>query len=232
MLRNNKYYIKIIMYSTLGLLIIATALGGVAKYQSNKISDLEEQLYLKKQSEQRASDFYESTVNVKTIQSKFNTLQEYSIQKDNVISKDHTYYYSSDGNLGVKKHAKLVGHGMMRYDINVKLSSAIITSMNNGKTIKIQIEKPYVDEENIGMVNNSLVMNKMEYNFWANKKDTANAQKLFIESFEDAGKDDIIELYNTKDKQAYIEKVAKSEIEALIKTLSIKNATVIVEIIK
>ena len=121
----------------------------------------------------------------------------------------------------------------MRYDINIKLSSAIITSMNNGKTIKIEIEKPYVDETNIGMVNNSLVMDEVKYNFWAGKQDTAQAQKLFMESFEDAGKEDILELYSTNDKQFYIEKVAKSEIEALIKTLNLQgNTTVIIDIIK
>jgi hypothetical protein len=54
-----------------------------------------------------------------------------------------------------------------------------------------------------------------------------------MESFEDAGKADILELYNTKDKQLYIERVAKSEIEALIKTLNLQgNTTVIVDIIK
>lgn len=232
MLRGNKFYIKMIATTTLGLLIIAIGLGGYAKYQSGKIEALEDQLYLKKQNEQRASDYYESTLNVKTIQAKFNTLQEYAVQKNNVISKNHTYHYTTYGNFGIKKEVTLSGHGMMRYDINVNLRNAIITPINNGKTIKVQIEKPYIDEINIGMVNNSLIMDNENYNFWAGKQDSANAQKLFIESFEDSGKNDILDLYSTKDKQDYINKVAKSEVQALIQTLHLNgNVAVIVEII-
>ena len=84
----------------------------------------------------------------------------------------------------------------MRYDVVVNLRNAIITQENGGKTIKIEIEKPYVDETNVSIMNNSIVMDKEEYNFWANKTDSAQAQKLFMESFEDSGKKDIIDLFN------------------------------------
>ncbi len=214
-----------------GLIIASIGLGGWSIHQSHKIGDLQDELYLKQQSEQRATDFYESTLNVKTIQSKFNTMQEYAVQKNNVVSKNHTYYYTTYGSFGIKKEAKLVGRGQMRYDIVVNLRNAEVTPMNDGKTIKVKINKPYIDESNIGMVNNSLIMDSVEYNFWANKQDTAEAQKLFIESFEDSGKKDILALYETKEKHAYINKIAKAEIQALIQNLNLSgNATVIVEI--
>ena len=222
---------KVIAGTGAGLLIASLGLGGWSVHQSHKIDNLKDELYLKQQSEQRASDYYESVLNVKTIQSKFNTMQEYAVQKNNVINKQHTYYYKSDGVLGVKKEAKLVGRGQMRYDVVVNLRNAEIISMNDGKTIKVKINKPYIDESNIGMVNNSLIMDSVEYNFWANKQDTAEAQKLFIESFEDSGKKDILALYATKEKHAYINNIAKTEVKALIQNLNLNgNVTVIVEI--
>ena len=222
---------KVIAGTGAGLLIASLGLGGWSVHQSHKIDNLKDELYLKQQSEQRASDYYESVLNVKTIQSKFNTMQEYAVQKNNVINKQHTYYYKTDGVLGVKKEAKLVGRGQMRYDVVVNLRNAEVTSMNDGKTIKVKINKPYIDESNIGMVNNSLIMDSVEYNFWANKQDTAEAQKLFIESFEDSGKKDILALYATKEKHAYINNIAKAEVKALIQNLNLNgNVTVIVEI--
>ena len=222
---------KVIAGTGAGLLIASLGLGGWSVHQSHKIDNLKDELYLKQQSEQRASDYYESVLNVKTIQSKFNTMQEYAVQKNNVINKQHTYYYKSDGVLGVKKEAKLVGRGQMRYDVVVNLRNAEIISMNDGKTIKVKINKPYIDESNIGMVNNSLIMDSVEYNFWANKQDTAEAQKLFIESFEDSGKKDILALYATKEKHAYMNNIAKAEVKALIQNLNLNgNVTVIIEI--
>lgn len=231
MLRN-KYLRRIILFTTTGLLILAMALGGIIGHQNNKINDLKDQLYLKQQNEQRTCDHYESVINVKTIQSKFNTLQEYAVQKNNLINKNHTYYYTADGIIGLDKKATLSGHGIMRYDVVVNLRNAIITQENGGKTIKIEIEKPYVDETNVSIMNNSIVMDKEEYNFWANKTDSAQAQKLFMESFEDSGRKDIIDLYRTKDKQTYINKIAIAEVQALIQTLHLNgNVAVVVDII-
>ena len=222
---------KVVVGTGAGLLIASMGLGGWSIHQSHKIDNLKDELYLKQQSEQRASDYYESVLNVKTIQSKFNTMQEYAVQKNNVISKQHTYYYNADGKLGLKKEARLVGRGQMRYDIVVNLRNAEVIPMNDGKTIKVKIGKPYIDESNIGMVNNSLIMDSVQYNFWASKQDTAEAQKLFIESFEDSGRKDILALYETKEKHAYINNVAKSEVKALIQNLNLNgNVTVIVEI--
>ena len=227
----NNMQTKIITGAGTSLIIASIGLGGWSVHQSHKIDDLKDELYLKQQNEQRTSDHYESVLNVKTIQSKFNTMQEYAIQKNNVISKQHTYYYTADGSFGLKKEAKLVGRGQMRYDIVVNLRNAEVIPSNDGKTIKVKIGKPYIDESNIGMVNNSLIMDNVQYNFWANKQDTAEAQKLFMESFEESGKKDILSLYQTKEKHAYINKIAKDEIKALIQNLNLNgNVIVIVEI--
>ena len=227
----NNMQTKIVTGAGASLIIASIGLGGWSVHQSHKIDDLKDELYLKQQSEQRASDHYESILNVKTIQSKFNTMQEYAVQKNNVISKQHTYYYTADGSFGLKKEAKLVGRGQMRYDIVVNLRNAEVIPSNDGKIIKVKIGKPYIDESNIGMVNNSLIMDNVQYNFWANKQDTAEAQKLFMESFEESGKKDILSLYQTKEKHAYINKIAKDEVKALIQGLNLNgNVIVIVEI--
>ena len=220
---------KALIAAGTGAVIISS--GVLLKYQDNKINDLRDQLYLKQQNEQRAQDFYESTLNMKTIQSKFNVMKEYSVQKNCKINMDHKYNYSSDGAMGLKHKIELTGHGQLQYDINVRFDTAIIKVSD--KNIKIQIEKPYVDDSSIKLIENTLVMEDQYFNFWANKTDAAGAQKLYIDSFVDSGHKNILDLYKLKEKQNYINKVAISEVHALIRTLDlVGNCNVTVEIIE
>ena len=230
-MRNNKYYIKWIAGTLAGLMIITAAF--MMKFKNDKIEKLEDQLYLKQQNEQMATDYYESVLNERTIQSKFNTLQEYPVLKDCTINMNHSYEYNSEGFLGFDKQIVLKGHGQLQYSGYVKLSTAIVTTSNNGKNILVQIESPYVDMNSVKLVQNTLVMEKGDYSFLANKKDGAQAQKLFMDSFVDSGLENITDLYSTKAKQAYLEKAAISEVHSLIRTLNLNgNVNVQVEIIK
>ena len=180
-----------------------------------------------------ATDYYESVLNEKTIQSKFNTLQEYPVLKDCTINMDHTYEYNSEGFLGFDKQIVLSGHVQLQYSAVVKLNTAIITTSNNGKNVLVQIEAPYVDMNSIKLVQNSLVMDEGDYSLFANKKDGAQAQKLYMDSFVDSGMNNVIDLYSTKAKQTYLEKAAISEVHALISTLNLNgNVNIQVEIIK
>ena len=222
---------KIIIAAGTGAVIISGGL--LLNHQNNKIEDLKDQLYLKQQNEQRATDFYESTINIKTIQSEFNTLKEYSVLKNCKINMNHKYNYTSDGILGLKHEIVLGGYGQLQYDINVRFDTAVITASNDGKTIKIQIEKPYVDESSIKLVENTMVMKEQQFNFWSNKADGSQAQKLYMDSFVDSGRQNILDLYKLKDKQNYINKIAKSEVHALVRTLNlVGNCNVIVELIE
>ena len=231
MLKRNAAYIKMLIGTTIGALIIASALA--FSMQHKKIDKLEDELYLKKQNEQMATDYYQSTLNEKTIQSKFNTLQEYPVLKDCQVNMDHSYEYNSEGFLGLDKHISLSGYGKLQYSAYVKLSTAIVTTSNNGKNVLVQIEAPYIDMNSIKLVQNSLVMNEGDYNIFANKKDGAQAQKLFMDSFVDSGIENIIELYSTKAKQTYLEKAAISEVHSLIRALNLNgNVNIQVEIIK
>ena len=85
----------------------------------------------------------------------------------------------------------------------------------------------------IKLVQNSLVMDEGDYSLFANKKDGAQAQKLYMDSFVDSGMNNVIDLYSTKAKQTYLEKAAISEVHALISTLNLNgNVNIQVEIIK
>lgn len=230
MLRNNKHYMTILLTTTLGALIIA---GGLFfKYQDHKINELEDQLYLKHQNEQKASDYYESTLNIKTIQTKFNTMKEYPVLKDNKIFMNHKYIYTNEGAFGMKHKITLVGDAQVQYDIVIRFDTAVISS-NNGKDIRIKIAEPYVDTESIKIADNSLIMRNEDFNFWSGKKDGTQAQKLFMESFIDSGRNNVLKLYDSKEKQKEINQIAKDEIHALIRTLDlVGNTNVIIEIVE
>lgn len=231
MLNNNKYYMKILIGTVTGLLIIASSL--IMKFQNNKIEDLEDQLYLKQQNEQRATDYYESILNVKTVQEKFNTLKEYSILKSSTVEMNHTYEYTAEGFGGIKKRVMLGGHGTIEYDVVVNFSTAAVIASNNGRDITIQIESPYIDQSSIRLAPNSLVIENIDGNLFANKKDGAQAQKLYIDSFVQSGTNKVIEMYSQKSKQDYLDRVAKSEVHTLVRTLNLQgNVNIYVEIIK
>ena len=230
MMFRNRFYMKMLVASTIGLLIIASSL--FMSSQSKKIDKLESELYLKKQNEQRASDFYQSTLNERTIQSKFNTLQEYPILKDCTAQMQHTYEYSKDGIGGIKKRMNLNGYGELQYSAVVNFSTATITSSNNGKDILIKIDAPYIDMNSIKLVPNTLVMDNVYGNLFTNKRDGAEAQKLYMDSFVQSGINKITETYSTKAKQDYLNRAAKTEVHNLVRTLNLNNCNITVEIIK
>ena len=125
----------------------------------------------------------------------------------------------------------MAGNGQLKYDINVRFDTAIVSSPD-GKNIKIQIDKPYIDEDSIKLVENTLVMKEQDYNLWSNKYDGAQAQKFYIDSFVESGRNNILDLYKTREKQNYINKVAIAEVQALVRTFNLNNCNVIVEILE
>ena len=231
MFRNNAY-MKILMSTMLGALIIASSIF-TFNYQNNKIKVLEDELYLKQQNEQKASDYYESILNMKTIENKFNSLHEYPVLKDSTIEMEHTYDYTADGRMGIKKHVEIAGYGKLQYSAVVNLSTAIITSNNNGKDMTIQIEAPYIDMPSVKLQQNSLIIKDRDYSFFCNRNDSAQAQKLYMDSFVDGGINRLTELYGRKDKQNELDRIAISEVHSLVRALNLNgNVNIHVEIIK
>jgi hypothetical protein len=75
-------------------------------------------------------------------------------------------------------------------------------------------------------------MDKTQGNLFTNKRDGAEAQKLYIDSFVQSGTNKIIETYGTFAKQEYLNRSAKTEIHNLVRALNLNNCNIIVEIIK
>ena len=97
-------------------------------------------------------------------------------------------------------------------------------------TIIIKISAPYIDLNSIKLMPNTLIMDKTQGNLFTNKRDGAEAQKLYMDSFVQSGANKIIETYNTFAKQEYLNKVAKTEIHNLVRTLNLNNCNITVEI--
>lgn len=225
-MKNNPYF-KLIVSTVLGAFILINSC--IMMGQQHRINTLEDDLYVKHQAEERATDFYSSTLNLKTIRTEFNELQDYTVLKG-TINQDHTYDYSADAMLGLKKEITIKGHGKVLYSVNVRLSDAIVTA--EGKNILVQIRQPEVDNESINLQRGTLVIENTDANFIANKEDGMAAQKFFIESFVDAGVENVNDLYKTENQRKYINEVAKAEVEKLIQTLNLNDCNVRVKIIE
>ena len=226
---NNKDIAKVAVAATVGTVIIAETVMVNSLIKHNH--KLEDDLYLKQQNEMKATDHYQSTLNIKTLQTKFNSLHEYPVLKDNEISMDHQYNYTEYGALGVQRKIELNGSATVQYDVVVRFDTAIVTAIDHNH-ILVQIQQPYLDEASVHMKNNSLIMKNQDFNFWANKKDGTQAQKLYMESFNDSAVKKVKELYKEQNKQLYANKAAISEVHALVRTLNLSGCTVSVEIIK
>lgn len=218
-LLKNKAYFKMIVTTSLGALIIMSSM--FMHHQNKKIEHLQDELYCKQQSEQIASDYYRSELNVKTIQTKLNSLQEYSVMKDCTINMEHQYEHSKDGVMGVRKKANYKGIGTLQYDVNVNLGGSVVSINNNGKDILIQIPEPYVDTNSVKLMQNTLLMSETNNNIWMNRSDVAYAQRLFNDSFVDSGTKKILKLYDNEAKMQEARRAATTEVHKLIRTLEI-----------
>lgn len=223
---NGDFAIKVILGTSLGLILI---MASMLLYNNNKIKQLEDDLYLKQQVEERENDYSISLLNKKTIQENFNKTKSYSILKNSKISQTTTYQYEEEAWLGLKKRATLKGTANLVFDYDVSLSDATIEILNNGKTLKVIISEPFLDEESVHMDKDSLIIHEDKYNILCGEYEGQQTMKYFNDTFVANGIDNIKELYNTADKRKEINKIAIGEIRALIETFNINDCTIIVE---
>ena len=113
---------------------------------------------------------------------------------------------------------------------NIKDSSIPIEILNNGKTLKITISEPFLDEESVHMDKDSLIIHEDNYNILCGEYDGQQTMKYFNDTFVNNGINNIKELYNNVNKRQEINKIAKGEIKALIETFNVNDCTIIVEI--
>ena len=224
---NGDFAIKVILGTSLGLILI---MASMLLYNNNKIKQLEDDLYLKQQVEERENDYSISLLNKKTIQENFNKTKSYSILKNSKVSQTTTYQYEEEAWLGLKKRATLKGTANLVFNYDVSLSDATIEILNNGKTLKVIISEPFLDEESVHMDKDSLIIHEDNYNILCGEYEGQQTMKYFNDTFVNNGIDNIKELYNNVSKRQEINKIAIGEIRALIETFNINDCTIIVEI--
>lgn len=224
---NGDFAIKVILGTSLGLILI---MASMLLYNNNKIKQLEDDLYLKQQVEERENDYSISLLNKKTIQENFNKTKSYSILKNSKVSQTTTYQYEEEAWLGFKKRATLKGTANLVFNYDVSLSDATIEILNNGKTLKVIISEPFLDEESVHMDKDSLIIHEDNYNILCGEYEGQQTMKYFNDTFVNNGIDNIKELYNNVSKRQEINKIAIGEIRALIETFNINDCTIIVEI--
>ena len=219
-------YKKLIIGTTVGLLIIASCLF---TYQSKKINQLEHDLQVKVQSDERQSAHSYSILNVKTIEEKFNELGTYSVLKNSKVSMTHTYEYSEDAWLGLKRKAVLKGTGNLVYDYDVLLNSADIQSDVENNTITILLDAPYLDEESVHIEKDSLILDS-DYNWLCGSEEGDKVRGYFSDNFIEDGIASLNEHYSTENNRNKLNQNAISQVKKLVETLNLHDCTVVVKI--
>ena len=226
MRKNNGFVTKVILGTSLGLILI---MASMLLYNSNKIKTLEEDLYLKQIVEERATDETTSIINLKTVKENLNEIKSYSVLKNSRVTQTHTYKYEEDAWLGLKRKAELVGRADLIYNYDVHFDNAIVTQDEKGN-ITITIDSPTLDIDSVHMERDTLILEEKDYNIWCSEKDGEKVMRYYIESFTDRGIKNIEEMYNTTEKRATLNKVAKEEITKLVQTFNLNNCSITVKI--
>lgn len=209
-----------------GLLILLTALGMFIgfKNQQDKINDLEHQLQLHQIKQEESLGTIDSRIDVDTVKGEFNKLVDYTILKDYEVSMKHSYDYSKDWYLGLKKEGKLVAYGTVVYDVDIRLSNANVYYNDKG-ILMIELEKPFIDENSVHLKPNSMLIDndKSNMNILSNDKDGKNIMKYWQDTFVSSAIDKLNDWYKEQYQQDKLNDLAKQEIERLLNTLEIKD---------
>ena len=229
MRKNNGDFIRrIIITTAIGVLVI---LATLIYNQNNKIKQLETDLYLKQQVQERKDNYSISMLNKKIIQENLNELKSYSILKNSKISQTTTYVYEDDfGFLGLKKRATLKGSANLVYNYDVSFADATIEMLDEGRTLRVTISEPYLDVESVHMEKDTLMVYEDKYNILCNEHDGQKVMKYFNDTFVENGIENIKKLYNNFDKKEELRKIAISEVQELIKTFDLNDCTVVVKL--
>lgn len=224
-IKNKKVLKKVIA----SLLISLTLLGVFTMFiQSDKISELEHDLYVKEQIVERQSDYTESTMYSKSIETKFNELQEYKIF-DSTINFKHSYNFDEEFILGLHKKSKLTATCDVYYECDVRLSQADISENDN--EIKIVLPTPFVKEESVHRVKDTMyvIEDETDSNLLCGNNSGMKVQKFWEDSIDSKAYNDIKDYYEIDDKVEYLKANAEKEVKSLVKTLNNNDKKVIIE---
>ena len=226
MRKNDGFVVKVILGTSLGLVVIMACM---LLSNNNKIKQLEDDLYLKQQVEERATDETTSIINLKTVKENLNEIKSYSILKNSRVTQTHTYKYEEDAWLGLKRKAELVGRADLIYSYDVHFDNATVTQDEKGN-ITITIDSPTLDIDSVHMERDTLILEEKDYNWLCNEENGEKVMRYYIESFTDRGIKNIEDMYNTTEKRVTLNKIAKEEVMKLIQTFNLNNCSVTVKI--
>ena len=215
---SKKAFIKVIS----GLLIFVTVLTGFA-FQNHKIKSLEEDLYFKHRVEERASDITITKYDKKSIQTKFNSIQEYKIFSS-IISVKHRYDFEEEAIFGFHRRATLTGNANVYFQYNISLADAYITETDN--KITIELNKVYLDRDTVNIVPNSFIRldDECSKNLLVKYETGEKVMDYWNQSLIEKSYGYIEENFNDSVK---IQSYAIKEVKDLVKTITNKNVEVI-----
>lgn len=214
---------KVIAGLLIGLAVLGMFIG--FKTQQDKINELEYQLNIKQQVQERATDYTVTTYDTKNIQLKFNEIKEYKIMSSE-ISMKHKYIYEDEAFLGLHRKAILTANANVYFQYNVALADAEINETEN--KIIITISKAYLDKDTVHIVPNTFVRieDECSHNILSNYEVGRKVQQYWNDSAVEKSYNYIEEYFNDSCKvQAY----TKEQIKNLVQTLTNKNVEIIIK---
>lgn len=212
---------KLIRNIVIGLVVFTITLGGLTLgFNRNKIENLENQLEMKQDIDNRNGGYSKTSIDTKTIENEFNKLNNYKIFEGKINMK-HTYEYNRDSLLGMKAKGRLTATSDIYYQYELSLSDADVVIGYNNKTINITLPTPKLNEQSVHRVNDTfrIIEDESTNNFIMNDKDGMKIQQYWEETFDKRGIEEIRDYYLIKDKQDFLNSNAKKEIKDLLNTL-------------
>jgi hypothetical protein len=211
---------KIVAIVLVGMTLLGTFVG--FKHQQNKINDLQYQLEIKQQVEERASDYTISSYDTKNIEFKFNEIKEYKVMSS-TISMKHKYLYEDEAFLGFHRKATLTANANIYFQYNVSLATADIKETND--EITITLSKAYLDKDTVHIVPNTFVRieDECSHNILSNYEQGRKVQQYWTESAIDNSYKHIEEYF---DDSCKVEAYTKEQVKELVQTLTNKNVVV------
>ncbi|MGN1379142.1 MAG: hypothetical protein ACI4XR_01935, partial [Bacilli bacterium] len=216
-----------------GVLVFVTLLGGGIgyKHQQNKINELQYQLEMKQDIDNKNKGQYISIADIESIENEFNKLNSYTVFTGNINLK-HTYIYERDSMFGLHARSQMVANASCYYEYKVDLKNANISVNYDTNTIDITLPKAVLNETSVHIKNNTfkLVEKECTRNILMNTRDGQLLQRYWSETFNESAIDKIKEIYDTQEKQEYLEKITKMEVMDLINTLGLNKINVKINI--
>lgn len=218
--RINKKIVKQVIASLLIVLSLSSTI--MLGFKQSKINDLQYQLEMKQDIDERSSNYTISSYDTENIELKFNQIKEYKIM-DSSISMKHKYIYEDEAFLGFHKRAILTANVNIYFQYNVALADANIKETND--EIIITLTKAYLDKSTVHIIPNTFIRieDECSHNILSNYNEGRKIQQYWVESAIDNSYKYIEEYFNDSKK---VDTYTKEQIKELVQTLTNKKVII------